>query len=186
MEAFLELEFGLGLRRGEVLAITWDDVSLDADPPSLHVKRSLQRAEGKLQLMDTKTEGSVRKIELPEAVIKALRKRRAQQAQLRLAAGPEWKDTDLIFTTETGGALEPRNVLRSYHALLKRAGVDRKSLHALRHTVTSMLLNNGVSVLEVSHLLGHKNATTTLKTYAHFMPDAGRAAKRMDAILAKL
>jgi integrase len=187
LEALLELEFGLGLRRGEVLALTWNDISLDADPPVLHVRRSLQRAEGKLQLMPTKTKGSMRKIDdLPVAVVNALRKRRAQQAQQRLTAGAEWKDTNLIFTTETGGALEPRNVLRSYHALLARAGVDRKSIHMLRHTVASMLLSDGVSVLEVSHLLGHKDATTTLKTYAHFMPDAGRAAKKMDVILARL
>ncbi len=94
--------------------------------------------------------------------------------------------TNLIFTTATGGALEPRNVLRSYHELLKRAGLERKSLHMLRHTVASVLLQDpDVSVIEVSHLLGHRDATTTLKTYAHFMPHAARAAGKMDDFLAK-
>lgn len=191
LDDILEVEFGLGLRRGEVLALSWNDIDLDSSPTVLHVRHSLQRARGKLQIMDTKTAGSERTItHLPETVLKALRKRRARQAEQKLKAGADWTDTGLVFTTSTGKPLEPRNVTRSFHGLLKRADIDRTSaratMHMLRHTFTSLAFNNGVSILDVSQILGHKDATTTLKTYSHFMPETGRAAKKMDAILAKV
>ena len=86
------------------------------------MRYSLQRARCKLQIMDTKTAGSERTItDLPETVLKALRKRRARQAEQKLKAGADWTDTGLVFTTSTGKAARAAK----RHALLPRTAEAR-------------------------------------------------------------
>jgi integrase len=185
LQALLELQIGLGLRRGEALGLTWSDVYLDTG--ILRVNQSLQRTQGKLQLLPLKTPSSRRTIEIPEIVIKALRKHEYHQKQQRLAAGAEWKDTNLVFTTATGGASEPRNVVRSFKKLLTKAGIPAKRFHDLRHTCATMLLHDGAPVKDVSAILGHARASMTLDIYSHVMPGAGgKAAARMDRLLSSL
>lgn len=91
-----------GLRRGEALALQWKDV--DLDNRYLRVRGSLQRQNGKLLIVEPKTERSKRALPLPDMVVVALRERRKAQLQERLAA-PTWTETDLIFTTGIGTAI---------------------------------------------------------------------------------
>jgi integrase len=125
----------LGLRRGEVLGLRWSDV--DLDQRTLHISQSLQRlltgsdVKGKksaLQATETKTDGSRRSIALPDSVIRALKARRVKQAEERLAAGAEWKDYGLVFTTATGRAVEPKVLHREYKSLLKKAASDHSAI----------------------------------------------------------
>jgi len=109
LEALYSVAIAVGLRRGEALGLSWDDIDLDAE--TLRVNRSLQRVreggKGELRLLQPKTQKSRRTIRLPDFAIKALRKHRARQAEERLLAGTEWIDNNLVFTTRTGGPLEP-------------------------------------------------------------------------------
>jgi len=182
-EAILVLALTLGLRRGEILGLRWSDV--DFEGRVLRVNQALQRIGGKLQVTEVKTERSRRVVAIPESVVRALKARRAQQAQERLLAGSEWKDSDLAFTNPTGGPLEPITLHRDYKRLLRTAGLPTETrFHDLRHTAASLLLAEGVHLRVIMELLGHSSISLTANTYSHVMPAAMRdVADRMESIL---
>jgi integrase len=111
----------------------------------------------------------------------ALRGHRTRQLEERLAAGPVWRDEDLVFCTPVGGALCGNHLSgRDFQALLRRAGLLRIRFHDLRHTCATLLLRRGVHPKVVSELLGHSTVTMTLDRYWHVLPDMQQAA--MDAM----
>ncbi len=177
------LALTLGLRRGEILGLRWSDVEFEQR--SLHVNQAIQRIGDKLQVTEVKTEHSRRGLVMTESVIRALKSRRARQAQERLLAGLEWKDSELVFTNPQGGPLEPMTLHREYKQMLKAAGLPTDvRFHDLRHTAASLLLAEGVHLRVIMELLGHSSITLTANTYAHVMPAAMRdVADRMDSIL---
>ena len=172
----------LGLRRGEALALRWEDVDLDRG--HLQIRATLQRISGRLVRADMpKTKSSRRALPLPEVVVEALRAHRAAQVQERLASRA-WADEALVFTTNIGTPLEPRNVLRSFHALCDRAHVRRVRIHDLRHAAASFLLLQGVDMRVVMGTLGHSRLATTSDLYTHLLEPVQRAAAdRMDDLL---
>jgi integrase len=182
-EAILVLALTLGLRRGEILGLRWSDV--DFDSRVIRVNQALQRVGGKLQVTEVKTERSRRVVAVPDRVIRALKIRRAQQAQERLIAGLKWNDTDLTFTNPTGGPLEPITLHRDFKRLLRTAELSTATrFHDLRHTAASLLLAEGVHLRMIMELLGHSSISLTANTYAHVMPAAMRdVADRMESIL---
>jgi integrase len=172
----------LGLRRGEALALRWEDVDLDRG--DLQVKATVQRVGGKLVRTDMpKTKSSRRALPLPAVVVDALRAHRAAQVQERLAS-EVWIDDALVFTTGIGTSLEPPNVLRSFHALCDRAEVRRVRIHDLRHAAASFMLLQGVDMRVVMGTLGHSRLATTSDLYTHLLEPVQRAAAdRMDDLL---
>ena len=144
-----------------------------------------------LVLQEVKTEKSRRTLALPQVCLEALRKYRTQQRAERLKAGAQWVDTALVFTTaarrpgqRSGAGLHPRNVLRTLHRLLVAAKLPRVRFHDLRHSAASLLIAEGVPLVEVSMLLGHAEIRTTSDFYAHLVKQtAASAARRMDAVL---
>lgn len=172
----------LGLRRGEALALRWEDVDLDRG--HLQVKATVQRVGGKLVRAEMpKTKSSRRALPLPVVVVDALRAHRAAQVQERLAS-EVWIDDSLVFTTGIGTPLEPRNVLRSFHALCDRAEVRRVRIHDLRHAAASFMLLQGVDMRVVMGTLGHSRLATTSDLYTHLLEPVQRAAAdRMDDLL---
>lgn len=180
----LGLALTLGLRHGEILGLRWSDV--DFEERALRVNQALQRIGGKLQVTEVKTERSRRVVAIPESVIRALKARRAQQAQERLLAGLQWKDSDLAFTNPTGGPLEPITLHRDFKRLLQTAELPTETrFHDLRHTAASLLLAEGVHLRMIMELLGHSSISLTANTYTHVMPAAMRdVAEKMETILA--
>jgi integrase len=177
----LVLLLGSGLRRGEALALHWRDVDLAAG--HLWVKWSLARVGGQLLFSQPKTEKSRRFVSLPEPVIETLRRHRVAQAAERLAA-PVWHPwpdhDDLVFSTQFGTPIEPRNAARSFARIAGRAGLDGASLHTLRHSAASALIGSGVHVRIVQEVLGHSTYAVTADTYAHIAVAQQReAAERL-------
>ena len=182
-EAILVLALTLGLRRGEILGLRWSDV--DFENRTIRVNQALQRVGGKLQVTEVKTERSRRVVAVPECVVRAVKTRRAKQAQERLLAGVEWKESDLAFTNPRGGPLEPITLHRDFKRLLRAAELPTETrFHDLRHTAASLLLAEGVHLRVIMELLGHSSISLTANTYAHVMPAAMRdIADRMESIL---
>jgi len=182
LEALFVLTVATGLRVGEVLGLAWADVDLERG--ALSVRRCLQRVEGRLQLLERKSERSRRTIALPRVAAESLWEHRRRQLEERLAAGPLWEDSGLVFTTPTGGPIESRSVARRWRALCHRHGLRPLRFHDLRHTAASLLLAQGVQLRAVMDVLGHSCISVTMDTYAHVMPELLReAADRMDALL---
>jgi integrase len=162
-----------GLRKGEVLALPWSAVDLDAG--TLRVTATVGRIDGRLVVSAPKTAHSRRVVPLDSAVVAMLRRHRTEQKAQRLAAS-EWTDTDLVFTSETGELVDPRSVLRVVQDAAKRLGLAGVCLHTLRHSAAASWLENGVHIKAVSDLLGHSSVAITGDVYGHMSDDTARAA----------
>ena len=172
-----------GLRQGEALGLTWEDIDLEAGTVS--VRQALHYARGAFHLVEPKTPRSRRTIALPAVAVAALRRHRARHAEERLAAGSLWEnDWGLVFTTTAGRPLQGPAVTRGFQQVLARAGLRRQRFHDLRHACASLLLSEGVHPRVVMETLGHSQIGLTMNTYSHVLPALQReAAERMDRVL---
>lgn len=157
-----------GLRRGEILALRWSDVDLDAGTAT--VVRSLTEVRGRLVFGQPKSAKGRRTVKLLPDVTSALKRHRAAQAETRLMYGPEYHDGDLIFCLPNGDPIRPSRLTGAFRYLVKKAGL-RLRLHDLRHTHATLLLRQGVNPKIVSERLGHATVGLTLDTYSHVLPD---------------
>ena len=96
----------MGLRRGEALGLAWADIDLENG--RLTIRQARHRVDGELRLDQVKTEASVAVLPIPGPLVNILRGHRKRQLEERFAAGPEWRETGLVFTTAHGGYIEPR------------------------------------------------------------------------------
>lgn len=154
-----------GLRRGEALGLSWDDVDLDAG--TLTVRQSLSRVPGHgLQLRKLKTDLSRRTLELAPIVVTLLKSQRRAQLKERLGAGPAWIDSGLVFTTPIGTPIEPRNFSRYFSTLRERTGVNRQvRIHDLRHFAAFAAHDSDVDLKRIQTMLGHSRLDTTSDIY---------------------
>jgi integrase len=172
--ALFAVAIALGMRRGEALGLRWEDVDLVEG--TLTMAMQLQRVAGELRHDETKTDDSTRVVALPRPCVRALRRHRAQQASDRLAAGDRWTDSGLVFTTRKGTPLEPRNINRTFDALVKRAGVKRIRFHDLRHSCATLLFAQGVDLQTIRDLLGHSSIGVTSAIYVDVLREVQRDA----------
>ena len=164
-----------GLRRSEVLALRWDDVDVEAK--SLRIDESLVATNEGAAWSNAKNERSRRVIPLDDDTVRALTRRRAEQAAERLAAGSEWEDNDLIIATRTGRLVLPRSYDRALATIVDNAGLPRLTSHGLRHTAATHMVQGARDVGElraIADLLGH-SPEMLMNTYAHVLPQSQTA-----------
>jgi integrase len=154
----------LGMRKGEVLGLRWEDVDLDA--AQLTIKLQLQRVRRRLLHRETKTEASDATLPLPAICVAAPRLRHAEQARDRLAAGPAWQGAaGLVFTGRFGTPVDPRTVNRAFTARAARAGVRRITVHDARRTCASLLADLDVHPRVAMQILRHADFAVTMEVY---------------------
>ncbi|MES5819104.1 site-specific integrase [Streptomyces sp. RG80] len=165
----------LGLRRGEVLGLTWK--SVDFEGAELYVDHQIQRAGRQILHRETKTEDSDDFLPLPALCLKALRMRRAQQTGDRKAAGELWQGShDLVFTTKYGTPIEPGNLTRMFALRARRAGLRVIPLRNTRHTCSSLLVALKVHPKIAQRILRHSQIAMTMEVYAEASEEEVRAA----------
>ena len=128
------------------------------------------------ELKPPKTDDSQRTVALDAGTVAALKAHRQRQAADRLAAGPGWTDTGLVFTREDGTALHPAAVTDRFHDLLDDAGLPPVRLHDLRHGAATLALAAGTDLKIVQGMLGHSTITLTADTYTSVLPELARTA----------
>jgi len=176
------LAVATGMRRGEVLALRWQDVDLDAG--TISVCRSLEQTKAGLSFKEPKTARSRRVVVLPGFAVEALRKHRVEQAEHRLRVGPAWEDHGLVCCRENGRPIAPNSIHSAYETVLSRAGLPYVNFHALRHSHATMLLSQGVHPKIVSERLGHSQIAVTMDLYSHVsLPMQQEAAQKLDTLL---
>lgn len=180
-----------GLRRGEVLGLTWTD--LDIESGTLQVRQQVVEVrevpqEGRagtgsrgrlaltLTLAPLKTAASRRVIALSPGTLRLLEDHRTRQEADRLKGGAAWQNTGLIFTMPDGRMVFPHHLGEVFRALTVKAGLPPIRLHDLRHTAASLMIQRGTSPKVVSGHLGHTNVAFTLNTYTHLYDEQRRAA----------
>jgi integrase len=113
-----------------------------------------------------------------------LKRHRTQQKRERLKAGGDWQQSDLVFTSTIGTALDERNVRRAFHDVLTAAKLPPMRIHDLRHSCATLLLAQGVHPKVVQEILGHSQISLTMDTYSTVLPSVSReAAEQMDVVL---
>ncbi len=172
---------GTGARIGEVLAMRWADVDLDAG--SWRVSRTLTRNLGGSTIVGQRTKtGESRAVPLQPVVVKSLRVQSRKVAEARLRSA-YWQDHDLVFPSTIGTAQDPHNVRRALKPHTTAVGFP-KAFHALRHWFASYAVTVATDV-QVAKVLGHARTSTTVDTYAHLRPsDAVRITDAVGEALA--
>ncbi len=179
------LALSVGMRRGEILALRWRDV--DLKNRRLSVQHTLT-AEG--ELVNAKTSGSRRTIELPARTAAAL----VAQREKLLAEG--LRTSAYVFPDEKGEPYSGRRLLHHFNLAVKtinnaRLAADEDAellpairFHDLRHTAATIALSIGLHPKIVSEMLGHASIQITLDTYSHSLPSMQKdAAEKLDAVL---
>ncbi|WP_112248081.1 tyrosine-type recombinase/integrase [Kribbella monticola] len=174
LHALFVLALFMGLRRGELLGLKWEDI--DWAEKTLTVRRTLQRVDGALRAVTPKTKTSRRTVPLIDVCLDALRTHKALQAKERLAAGQKWVDTGYVFTTEIGSAIEPDNLRRAWYPLREAAGLGEMRFHDLRHSCVTLLLRLKVPPHIVQAIVGHADVQVTMAIYAHASMEDQRKA----------
>lgn len=188
--AFL-LELGTGLRRGELLALRWQDVDLENG--RIFVNRTVARVKDengptktKLEYQPPKTEKSKASVPIPEDVLRELRAHRKRQNEERLFFAQNYHNNGLVFCTEDGRQLDPRNFTKRYARQLKKAGIPEVSFHTLRHTYATILLEQGEDLRVVQENLRHTRLNVTADIYATVTEKLKkRAAARLNGLYKK-
>lgn len=170
----LLLELSTGLRRGELLALRWDD--LDFQTGELRIERQVQRVKGALTVTQPKTRSSSRSMILPAPVLEILKSYRQNVDSQWMFPSPKKENSPL----------DPSAVRKKLAVVLERAGCKHVRFHNLRHTFATNALEHGMDIKTLSAIIGHVSSATTLNVYAH-VTDGMRqsAAAKIDQAIAK-
>lgn len=174
-----------GLRRGEIIALTWNNVDLVNGIITVSESAAI-RVDGKNIITDTKTEAGQRSISVPPSVMPILKEHKRQQAENKLKFGPEYRDNNLVCCWPNGVELTPNYITHTFKKVLREAGLPDIRFHDLRHTNATLLLLQGVNTKVVSERLGHSSIDVTLDIYGHVLPEMQKeAAEKLDEIFSR-
>lgn len=173
-----------GARRGELLALRWQDVDLVTD--RLSVSRTLTQIGKDFVFGQPKSEKSRRSIALPPSAALLLRQLRESTEHIRARLGMALTEDQLVFSHAPDGhaPLRPNTVSRAWETTCRKAGVKAIRFHDARHTHASLLLKQNVPLKVISERLGHSTIAVTADIYSHVLPGMQEsAAARFDAAL---
>jgi integrase len=166
---YLTVDAALGARRGEVLALRWQDV----ENGRVTIARSLSQTKREGLTFKCTKEENILVIGLPPSALAALEAHRKRQDAFRAQFGPDYRsDLDLIFAQPNGTPLKPDSISATVSSLFRRLKIPKPkgaALHLLRHSHGSHMLANGVPLPVVSRRLGHASVRTTADIYSHMI-----------------
>jgi integrase len=174
-----------GARRGEALALRWQDIDLDRGV--VRIERSLEQTKGGLRFKSPKTKSGRRNIAISPWLIAELRAHRTRQQEQRLRLGLGRAATDsLVFARWDGATRSPHWLTQKFAKVAAALTIDC-SLHGLRHTHVSALIASGLDVLTISRRIGHASPAITLAVYGHLFSNTdAKAADIMQAAFGKV
>ena len=169
-----------GLRRGEVLALTWDDV--DLNNCTISVTKTLGRVNtyvdtgNKTQLVvsEPKTETSRRVIPIVDCLIPLLKKQKERTRD---------NDSNLVFPSDVGTYIDPGNYNRTFYKIVKKSGLPKANPHFLRHSFATRALEAGIDLKTTQELLGHSSIDITANLYTHALMEHKRdELKKLESV----
>jgi integrase len=168
--AMLYLMLSYGPRVGEMMGLRWAD--LDLDQGRMKIARSYDPVYG----LGPPKGGVARTVRIGPRAIEALRAHRLRQQREQAIAGERHTDLGLVFPTRLGSHTNHSNIRRLVDQLAERAGVTRLTVHGLRHTAASAMIQAGNDVVRVANILGHRDPNVTLRVYAHMFAERDNSA----------
>jgi integrase len=175
LEALFVLALATGMRKGELMALKWQDINFSTG--MLQVRRILTHMPAKLHgkggyvEAEPKTERSRRSIAIAPFALEKLKEHHVRQLEAKRKAGPLWQENDLVFCSSVGGHLHTsRDVFVQFKRLLQQAELPAIRFHDLRHSAATMLLSLGIHPKVVQEMLGHSQIGMTMDIYSHVLP----------------
>jgi integrase len=189
-EYMIKLAIATGLRQGELMALTWNDI--DFKNSIIKVKHSVSRKENDNDnsnkkyikyVKSPKTKQGIRKVPINDNIIKMLRRYKEKIAKADKSNKNNVSDKNLVFTTKNGSLINAPTLRYNWIKIVKKSGVRYLTFHKLRASYASLLSANKISLIGVQSLLGHKRSSTTSKYYT-FASDSEKkeAAAIMDEL----
>lgn len=185
------LEIYSGLRKGEILGLKWGDIDIYGKKLRIHNNLCIVKNDNKdedlkykLILQEPKTEKSKRILPLNDLVIQELKNHKKRQNIEKMEYRDIYEDNGMVFARMDGSYINPRELLRRFQSLLKKAGIEQKRFHDMRHTFASILLNENENPKVIQDLLGHSNISTTIDIYSHVLEET--KIKSIDKLTQKI
>ncbi|MFN3506238.1 MAG: tyrosine-type recombinase/integrase [Allorhizobium sp.] len=170
-----------GLRRGEILALRWENIDLKAG--TISVQESLEQVKTEVRFKEPKS-GIARQLSISSTVIEELKKHRASQAEEQLKLGIRPDKKSFVVAQVDGKLLKPVSLTHEWTRLINKTGLPKIRFHDLRHTHATQMLASGVHPKIASERLGHSTIAITMDLYSHVMPDMqASAAEQVDAAI---
>jgi integrase len=179
----VNLDLATGLRRGELLALAW--TSLDLDAATVRVVRAIEETKAGLRLKVPKTGHGRRTLTFPTSTAAVLREHRKKQLETRVALGLGKPDKEaLVFCNPDGSMIKPSWFSYTWRNTRAARKLPKVTFHAFRHTHASALIAAGLDVVAISRRLGHSSPVVTLRIYAHlFNRDDSAAVAAIEAAM---
>lgn len=186
LEMPVTLALLLGLRRGECLALSWDDI--DYKNKQISIRKNLECVDGEYYFLEPKTHNSKRIISIPDMLIPLLKQHYKWQREMTIRSGGVWKnENNLVCTTKTTGSpVRPTVLSDTFRNFLIKNNLKQITFHGLRHTNASLMIAANVPAKVASSRLGHSNISITLDLYSHVMKEVDMsAAEKINNLLVK-
>lgn len=190
MVLLIKLALKTGMRKGELLALQWDDVDFSSN--TIHVRHSLSYTKNDgYFLKEPKTKGSIRKVAPPKKLMEELKKHIYKKKTDRMEAAELWEGGKykFVFSSNMGKPYNLDVPNRWWTRFLERVNKELEKndkpklkkirFHDLRHTAATDLINKGANIHSISKRLGHANITTTMNIYGHYLEEADQKIAEM-------
>lgn len=165
LDVVVKLAGYFGLRREEILGLTWSNV--DMSKRLIHVCRARTTAGKKTVEKTTKTASSTRTLHIPEDVLATLNAEREKQQHYQKFLGDDYHDTGYVCARENGLPYTPNYVSTLFTEFIAKKGLPYITLHGLRHTFASVANSLGIPMFDIGKALGHSTPATTSRIYTH-------------------
>lgn len=165
-----------GLRMGEGIPLTWEDIDLEKRTIRVNKKAIVchdYASHSAPQVVQDfcKTKSSKRKVVITAGLVGVLKVHKEEMMKRAEKLGEEWSEGNLVFLNTRGNIVYSRNLQESLYKIFARAGIEGATMHTLRHTYATRCFEAGVDIKAVSEQLGHKDVKTTYNIYVHLLED---------------
>ena len=179
-----------GLRQGELLSLTWNDINLkeryiNVNKTVAEVADVTPEGRGKLKrvLQTPKTSSSIRKVDIPKFLVSKLRLHKLNQTQNKFKTSKRYEDNNLVFCNRYGKFINSRKLRQVFKDVLSENNIETRKFHDLRHTYATRLFELGEREKTVQKLMGHSNIAVTMNTYTHVLDNIKeKAASKLDGL----
>lgn len=166
---FLYLEMFTGCRKGELLALTWDNINFDSGTVHICQNRTGSKKEVLDVITSPKTKNGIRTIPLPSKVLDMLKTEKELQEHNKSLLGEHYKtyEYDYVIRQADGSIYNPNSINRIIRKMTDKIGLPPCRVHDYRHAVASLLFESGTPLADVTTQLGHGQTSTTERLYIH-------------------
>lgn len=177
MYLLVALSVTIGFRRGELVALTWDDI--DFNESIIHIRKNKVIAGKEKVTKAPKSAAGIRDIGFGDSLKSLLEKEYSRYQADKLAMGADFVDSNCVIRQKNGKSFSPDSITQKWIRFCEANNLKRIRLHDLRHTCATAMVSSGIDQKTVQTRMGHANINITLNTYAHCLPSTNKEAGQL-------